>query len=182
MTALSEFLPEHQNILVGLPYKVGMYMSHADDAHGEVDDEREVKALERCIRAIAGLHEDKPLTSEIMRACLASQEEWEVWGHHSFNAPDAARQAVEIMQAHASEQEFKNYREALMEIATTVAQAYGEFGEFDEEDEGGSGLSGLLGKITGKLAGMSAEDKDHPMNVSAAEDEAISVLRAALQA
>ena len=179
MTALSEFLPEHQNILIGLPYKVGMYMSHADDAHGEVDDEREVKALERCIRAIAGLHEDKPLTSEIMRACLASKEEWDVWGNHSFNAPDAARQAVEILTAKASEQELKNYREALMEIATTVAQAYGEFGEFDEEDEGG-GLSGLLGKITSKLSGMSAEDKDHPMNVSASEGEALMVLRAAL--
>ena len=44
MTALSSLLPEHQNVLIGLPYKVGMYISHADDAHGEVDDEREVKA------------------------------------------------------------------------------------------------------------------------------------------
>lgn len=101
-------------------------------------------------------------------------------GTQSFNVPDEAAQAKALLASRASESETKNYCAALMEIATTVAQAYGEFGEFDDEESGGL-FGSIVGKITSSLSALSSEDANHPMNVSAAEDTAISALRNALK-
>ena len=178
MTSISEFSGSELELLISLPYKVGVFVSYADDEDGERDDEKEMAALEACIKAIARLHEDKPFTAEVMQQTLAMKSEWGNWAAQSFGTPDAAGQAAALLSARASDTEQKNYKAALMEIASTVAQAYGEFGEFEDESEGG--LAGLIGKITGGLSKLSGDDADHPMNVSAAEDSAIEQLRAAL--
>ena len=178
MTSVSDFSASELELIASLPYKVGVFVSYADDEDGERDDEKEMAALEACIKAIAGLHEDKPFTADVMRQTLAMKTEWAGWAAQSFQVPEAASQAVALLQSRASETEQKNYKAALMEIATTVAQAYGEFGEFEDECEGG--LSGLIGKITGGLSKITSDDADHPMNVSAAEDSAIEQLRSAL--
>ncbi|MEZ5814095.1 MAG: hypothetical protein R3E13_05145 [Alphaproteobacteria bacterium] len=180
MTSLSDFAASERELLLSLPYKVGVFVSHADDVDGEHDDEKEMGALEACIKAIARLHEDKPLSAEIMRGCLSEKAQWPRWAAQSFNTPEAAREAAILLEARASESEFKNYRGALMEIATTVAQAYGEFDAFDEGESGGGFFGGLVSKIAGGFSALSADDVNHPMNVSAAEDGALAELRAAL--
>ena len=64
----------------------------------------------------------------------------------------------------------------LVEIATSVAQAYGEFGVEEEQDEGF--FSGLMKKIAGGIS--DGGEANHPMNVSAAEDSAIERIKNAL--
>jgi len=181
MTSLSDFSADEQELLVSLPYKVGVYVSHADDADGELDDEREMVALETCIKAIATLHEDKPFTADVMRQTLAMKNEWTRWVDQSFRVSDDARKAAALLQSKASEAEAKNYRAALMEIGATVAGAYGEFGEFDDDDTSGGVFGALVGKITGGLSKLTADDVNHPMNVSASEDSALAELSDALK-
>ncbi len=181
MSTLSDFSDTERELLVCLPYKVGVFVSHADDEDGEIDDEKEMAALEACIKAIVGLHEDKPFTAEVMRQTLAMKENWPQWAAQSWGVPDEVARAVSILRAQASESELKNYRASLMEVAATVAQAYGEFGEFEDEDSSGGLFGGLVGKITGGLAKLGADDDNHPMNISAAEDTALSQLRSALK-
>lgn len=180
MTSLADFTASELELIASLPYKVGVYVSHADDEGGEDDDEREMDSLESCMKAIASLQEDKPFTAEAIRQTMVMRSEWPRWAAQSFKVPEEAAQVKALLAGRANEQETKNYCRALMEIATTVAQAYGEFGEFEEEDEGGV-FGSILGKITSKLSGMSADDANHPMNVSAAEDNAINTLREALR-
>ncbi len=180
MASISDFSGSELELLACLPYKVGVFVSHADDADGEVDDDKEIAALETCIKVIARLHEGKPFTSEVMKQTLAMKTEWPRWAAQSFNAAEDARNASSLLQGRVSEAECKNYRGALMEIASTVAQAYGEFGEFDEEDSSGGIFGGLVGKIAGTLSSLSADDANHPMNVSAAEDSALAELKSAL--
>ncbi len=181
MTTLDDFSSSELELLSSLPYKVGVYVSHADDEGGEEDDEREMDALESCIKAIASLNDDKPFAAEAMRQTLAMRSEWPRWAAQNFKVPEEAAQAKALLAGRANEQECKNYCAALMEIATTVAQAYGEFGEFDDDDEGGGLFGSIVGKITSTLSGVSADDANHPMNVSAAEDTAINTLRNALK-
>ena len=47
--------PEESLLIIALPYKVGVWMSHTDDVEGELDDEREMKALEHILKSIAHL-------------------------------------------------------------------------------------------------------------------------------
>jgi hypothetical protein len=175
MTALSEFTDEQVSLLISLPYKVGVWISYTDDAEGEDDDEREMKALRSCLRAVAKLHEGNGLISEIMTRCLQSQDEWSVWADDSFHVPADAFRAMEAIKGRAPAKTIKAFRAVMMEIATAVAQAYGEFGEFEDEGEG------FFGKIIGAFAKLGYDDKNHPMNVSAAEDSALSQLAEALK-
>lgn len=147
MSSLSDFSDTDRALLVCLPYKVGVFVSYADDEGGERDDKQEMDRLEECIMAIAGLHISKPFTAEIMRETVEMREQWSQWAAQSWHVPEEAEQAVKVLKSRVSDEELKNYRAALMEIATTVAQAYGEFGEFDDPDEGG----GIFGSILAKL-------------------------------
>ena len=181
MASLSDFSSSELELVVGLPYKVGVFVSHADDEDGEIDDDKEMAALEACLKAIASLHEDKPFTSEVMRQCMSMRSDWPRWAAQSFHVTDEAAKASALLSARVSESEAKNYKAALMEIATTVAQAYGEFGDFDDNDSSGGLFGGLVSKISDTLSSLSADDANHPMNVSASEDHAIEALRVALQ-
>lgn len=182
MTSISDFSGSELELIISLPYKAGVFISHSDDEDGEVDDEKEMSALASCIQAIAKLHDDKPFTAEVMGQTLAMKSEWARWAEEGiFQTPKYAQQAVALLNGRASEQEVKNYRAAILQIATTVAQAYGEFGEFDDEDSGGGLFSGLASKISGALSSLNADDDNQPMNVSAAEEAALAELRAALK-
>jgi len=181
MSSLADFSDDERALLVCLPYKVGVFVSYADDESGERDDEREMDRLEECIMAIACLHVSKPFTAEIMRETVEMRDKWPQWAAQSWHVPEEAEKVVNILKSRVSDEELKNYRAALMEIGTAVAEAYGEFGEFDDPDEGGGIFGSILTKITKNLSGLTQDDENHPMNISAAEDSALSQLRSALK-
>lgn len=181
MTGISIFSGEQIVLLASLPYRIGVWISDTDDEDGETDDRREMKALAVCIKMAAKQYDGPGIVDDILRETLAREKLWSGWAEGAFDVLPDCKKAVALLQDKSGLQEAKNYRAAMMEIAVTVAQAYGEFSSFDEipEDEG------ILGKIVGKVVGgfsnLSKDDANHPMNVSAAEDSAISQLSAALK-
>ncbi|MCB1563204.1 MAG: hypothetical protein KDJ75_06480 [Alphaproteobacteria bacterium] len=182
MTQLSDFSADEIELLVSLPYRVGVWVSHADDVEGEADDEHEMEALESCIRAVAKKYDGPGLVDDIARETLRRRDSWADWTDRAFNILPEAPRALSLLQSRAGRADAKNYKAALLEIAATVARAYGEFGAFDEWENEGSGLfSALAGKIAGAFSSLSQDDKNHPMNISPAENSAISRLAAALK-
>ena len=180
MNALSVFSDEEITLLVSLPYKVGVWVSHADDEEGEADDEREMKALSTCLKAVARKYDGPGLVDDIARETLKREKFWLEWTDQSYNILPDCEKALALLKEKAGLQDAKNYKAALLEIAATVAQAYGEFNSFDEipEDEGFFGR--IVKKVVGGVVGLSKDDANHPMNISASEDSALSQLAAAL--
>lgn len=182
MTQLSDFSKDDMNLLISLPYKVGVWVSHADDVDGEDDDAHEMEALESCIRAVAKKYDGPGLVDDIARETLRQREKWPEWTDRAFNILPDCHRALELLLSQAGRKDAKNYKAALLEIAATVARAYGEFGAFDDWDNEGEGLFGsLVSKITAGFSSLSKEDKSHPMNISPAENSAISRLAGALK-
>ena len=179
MTQLSSFSGEDAELIVSLAYRVGMHVSFTEDEEGEQDDEREMRALETCVREIAKLHEGSELMKEIASEVLRSKDKWPSWSEGVFNIEPQCEKAVLVLKATASEGDVKGYIKMLLEIASAVAQAYGEFGEEQAPEKGFFGKA--IGRIVGEFSGLSSEDVNHPMNVSAAEDSAISSIAAALR-
>ena len=180
MSELSVFSEEESELLVSVLYKVGVWVSHADDEDGEVDDIREMKALGACIRAVAKKYDGPGLVDDLARAVLRSEDQWAAWTDYSFNVLPVCEKALAVMRLHGTKDDLKNYKMALVEVGTTVAMAYGEFGQYDDGDD--KGLFGvLLGKITAGFSGLGANDKNHPMNVSASEDGVLCALKALLK-
>ena len=181
MSELEGYSPEEQRLLAGLLYRTGIWMSNTDDVEGELDDEREMQALEHILTALAGASEggNSAFIQALARSALDSRDRWEEWAARSFDILGDCEKAIGLIKQHGNATNLRNYKATLMEIATIVAQAHGEFGDFDDEEEEGFGAK--LGKFIGKFAGKSQDDADHPMNVSPAEDSALSRLSMALQ-
>ncbi len=179
MTQLSCFSDEDIEIIVSLPYRAAMNVSYADDEEGECDDEREMHALKTCIIEIAKLHEGVALTKEIAENLLNSQDKWLSWSQGVFNIEMLCERAILALKAQASDDEIRSYVEMVLELATTVAQAYGEFGEEEEPEKGFFGKAVSI--IAGGFRGEGKSYENHPMNVSASEDCAISNIAAALK-
>lgn len=178
MTQLSDFSPEETALIISLPYRVGMHVSYADDEHGENDDELEMKALAACIKEVVRQHEGEPLTKEIALEILSNKDKWSNWEQGVFNIEPQCETAVSTLKIHANSSEVKDYIKMILDVASSVAQAYGEFGE------GADQVQGLFGKISGivkSVVSVGVDDASHPMNVSAAEDTAISNIATALK-
>lgn len=173
MTDISAFSEEDKDLIMSLPYRVGLHVSYAEDEEGEADDEQELGALVGVLEHIASEHEG--LDQQIAQGILDRKDQWENWGQGVFVIEPKCEKAVLAMQKYASEDEVKAYVKMVIEVATAVAEAYGEFGQGAEKKEG---FSKFIGNVFG---GFSKDDANHPMNVSAAEDTAIASIAAALK-
>jgi len=175
MSRLSDFSEEDRETLISLPYRLGVWISDAEDEEGDLDDEKEMKALKHSILAIAKLNEGSPFVQELTRETIRARERWDEWYGESFTATKDLKRLVPSLRSQLGEGEYKAFRKAIMEIAKTVAEAYGEFGDWDDEDEEGF-LSGLMSKVTSRFSVLSDGDSNHPMNISPGEQSALSEL------
>lgn len=175
MTLLSALSPEDAELVVRLPFRAGVHISYVEDEGGENDDRLEMRALEAGIHEVAA-HQNSELIRYIAQRILERKPEWDTWTEGVFDLSGECKRAASIVEHHFSEDDVDSYKKMVMSVARAVAQAYGEFG-MDEAEEPGF-FSGLMKKIVGGLSRDS--DADQPMNVSAAEDSALEVLKEAL--
>lgn len=177
MTVLSEMNPEDRGLLIGLPYRVGVWMSHSDDEDGEADDKTELRTLERVITSISTVYEQSAFVQEIMRETLSRKEKWATWADHSFDILADCEKAVTVLKANVPAGDLKDYRSALLHVAEAVAAAYGEFGmgAYEEESKFGSFLNNIVAKF------KSSEPEVDVANISPAEQDALKRLKTALR-
>lgn len=182
MSQLSN-LPEDEAIkIISLPYKAGMWISHADDVDGEADDINEMKALERGIPELAKIHEGSALVQQVANDIMAMKDHWPKWEDECFFVTKQAPDIIGVIKAQFGLAEAKQYRAFTMELGKMVAQAASELGAFDDDEpQQKEGLFGsMIGKIVGGMSSVSQDHKDHPANISPAEGSALSELSAAL--
>jgi len=181
MSQLSN-LPEDEALkIISLPYKAGMWISHADDVDGEADDINEMKALERGIPQLAKMHEGSALVQQVANDILAMKDHWAKWEDECFFVTKQAPDIIGVIKTQFGLAEAKQYRAFTMELGKMVAQAASELDAFDDEQPKEDGFFGsMIGKIVGGMSGVSQDHKDHPANISPAEGSALSELSAAL--
>lgn len=177
MVKLSDFTAEETELLFSVVYRAGIYISYAEDEGGDNDDEREHHALETCIGEIARVYQGSDFIRDIALGVMDSKDRWPVWTDNVHSTEAASTKAVALLRGKAGLEETKKFIKMVTEVASSVAHAYGEFG-LEQKPE-----KGLFGKLIKKFVGeiSSRENEGHPMNVSAAEDDAISRLAQSLK-
>lgn len=182
MSGLSDLKEEQALEIISLPYKAGMWISHADDVDGEADDINEMKALERGIPQLSKLHENSMLVQHVASEIMRMKDHWDTWENQCFHVTKTAPDTMQIILGHFGEAEAKEYRSFTMELSKVVAQAASELDAFDSMEEKEDGFFGnMIGKIVGGISAVSKEDANHPANISPAEGSALSELSAALK-
>lgn len=174
MSSLSVFSHEEIEKIISLPFKVGICVSHAEDEDGDDDDEKETLALEKSIKKHANPDNGNTFIWEVAVSTLKQRDQWATWSEDTFTIEAQCEKVVQLVRARLSDADMKAYIRMVTDIATDVAQAYGEFGLPPEEPKG------LMGVVK-KLLGASSDSGPQPMNVSAAEDETINRITKALR-
>lgn len=177
MTRLSDLSPEDRGLLTGLMYRVGIWMSQADDEEGELDDRREMEALNHILVHIAK-HYDSPFVQALAQATIEHKARWPEWKAHSFDILADCEKAAAVLNRLDDALARKAYKDSLIRIAETVAGAFGEFG-MGAADTESNALTRVLSKITARFGGEG--DEADFMNISPAEHESLDRLQVALK-
>ena len=178
MADLSKFSTQDRLLIVSLPYRAAMWVSHIDDNEGTShDDKLERKVVERTINRFASASDKIPVAAAVMQDIKTQKGRWNEWGMMTDEAELLvdAKKAVAIASDQFDEAELNQYREAIWRLAVSVAQAYGEHVDPDNEMVVNNFFSRLLGG--GKVKGGAKNTE----NISDKEKAALTKLKAALK-
>lgn len=172
MPSFHDFLKEDLELIVSLPYRVGIFVSRADDAIStRRDEKREARALRAVLESLGKQDKKCPFLAEVAEQSLSHEDHWPAWRAKKGLAEDIAR-SLKLMEARLPAENVKEFRRALFHIGCVVAQAYGE------KDGDSEALAGqLIAKLSDRL--FNPLDRN-PENISAAEKAALQKLKETL--
>ena len=177
MSVFTDFLEEEIILLVSMPYRTGLWMSHQDDDEStERDDQKEMIAMEAVLKKIAGQKKQTPFLSAVVAETLAYQNLWPQWAQGEESFLSDAKKVAQLVEGRMAVDNALNYRNGLVQVANAVALAYGEFGAEDEAASKPSFLGNIVNKLSDKMTALSG-DAD---NMSLEEQEALKRLKSAL--
>lgn len=181
MAFLKEFNRDEHDMLVSLPYRVGLWVSSSDATGGTDSDSQEVQALERAINGIVQGMFESAFVHEVMGETFLRKDEWRVWGANVQTVPTDCVAAIKFMQGRLPARDIDAYRHILMQIGLDVARA---FREYDKSEplfyRMIRGISIAVDRLFGIMHGEKYVSEDL-LNISYEEDVALNELAKALR-
>lgn len=164
---LSTLNDDERKLVVSIPYRVGIWVSYADDEGGENDDQNETKALGKVFKDISRSKNLPPFIADVLDEIESAQDRWPEWEAAASDTLGDCTRVLVLLESRASAADNSNYKKLLKKIAYRVAGAHGEFGEAEAS-------GGIFARLLKKLK-PSAQAEDF-MNISPAEEEALQNL------
>lgn len=181
MVALSGFSASQQELLVRLPYRVGVWISESDDVGGADADAQEIQVLQALIVAYVQDFCKTEFVQVVMEETVAQKDKWETWHGDIDQILDECRSVMEFLDDSLSQKEIAAFRDNLIEIGYSVAMAYCEL---NDEASLVVKVSAYLGiwieKIRRALTGAGEKAQEEYLNISALEQKALDELVQAL--
>lgn len=131
MSFLDDLPVDQRELIISLPYRVGVWLSHADDEGGEEADEEEKTALANILHGFTTDVFGSEVVQYVMAETIAHNAEWEKWSKDMINLEDDCRQAIDILNEAVDEKEVSAFKQRLLEIAEAVALAFREYDNLD---------------------------------------------------
>lgn len=177
MAFLEKLTQDQRDLMVRLPYRIGLWISQSDTAGGSEADEREGQALSNILHAFAEDLFGSETLQYIMSETIRQKNEWASWNKDVELVPGECRDAITLMREQGEPKDVKALKNHLMEIAEAVAQA------FHEEDSRTSVFAALGPYVSHLfLKGKRRRSLGDFMNVSTSEREALGTIIDALEA
>lgn len=179
MNFLDKLTPDHRQLFVRLPYRVGFWVSRSDRTGGGESQEQERQALSAILHGFAedvfGAETIQVIISETIR----QKDQWNSWGREIDLVTSECATAIDLMREYGEDKDVKAFRTQMMEIADAVAVAFRE--------EKRVSVFALCGKyISFVFSGSSRSRKVQTfrdfVNISAQERKALKAIAVALEA
>ncbi len=131
MSFLDDLPPDQKELIISLPYRVGVWISHSDDIGGAAADDEEIKALANIIDGFTRDVFGSEAVQHIMMGTVSRKDMWPEWAANVGNVNQDCQQAIDILNECVDEKEVNAFRQRLLEIAETVALAFREYDRLD---------------------------------------------------
>lgn len=168
ISTLDDLPQETREILIRLPFRVGMWISQVDRTGGSEAVAREREALDTIVTAYAEDYLKSEFVQRLMEATLAQRAEWDGWTVAMEQVPNECDRVVKILSDHLPVREVSTFKNNLMEIAVAVAMAYRES---QPAATAMGGFTRLMGHLLGGFRTATADE-----NISALEHQALKEL------
>lgn len=176
MTYLSKLPKDIQDLVIRLPFRVGLYISESDQSGGDESSEAERKALENIVTFYVEDTVKSEFAHEIMLNTLNRKAEWGTWGDNIADVPAQCENVFYEMKDIIEPKEILALKQNLLEVGIAVAQAYCEYNESAGTlDKLELYISLFFKRLQSSFSG-SQEDtpsRDYNLNISGAERQAI---------
>jgi hypothetical protein len=99
MPELSRFLPEDQDLLVGLFYRVGLWISHIDDT--DEDETSETAEHEQLLRVLAKISKTESaagLVREVADEAVRQKQSWARWERRSDSLLEDVGRGLKLLK------------------------------------------------------------------------------------
>ncbi len=177
---LNALTPEEQDFVIGLLYRAGIWVSHADDdASTEHDDELEAAALQKVLYYIHR-HPQKygAVIAQLAEEALQHTVSWKRWATQGDTFLADISKGVQILSFHFNAEEVLNFKRAMMLVGTGVAKSCRERADYAEAEAGVFGI--IADKINSFMSAVMDRNSFRELNISPEEDTALNKLHQAL--
>lgn len=173
----TQLAPDHETILVSLPYRIGLYVSYADVTGGFEAQDKEQQSLANILREYSEDFCKTEFCQKVLMETLERRDQWLAWSKQIDSVPDEAGKIVDILTPMFSDKELRAFKEVLADIAVSVAMAFHEGRDGDYAPAPSKSTGGFLGMFK-KPADTGPLDHVH---VSAAERAALMCVCTAMK-
>lgn len=144
MTEIMPFSPSDRELLVRLPWRVGMWVSSSDSDGGDEASAAEAEALAAIIVGFVSDSCKGELIQKLMEETVLRRAEWPSWSGDIDSVPEECRIAVDTLSGVLGPRDLASFKANMIEIGFAVASAW---------DEGeGQARSGMIAGIFSGMA------------------------------
>ena len=178
---LESLTPEQREIIVSLPYRVGLLVSFSDQSGGHAAQQQELDTLANIMEGFTQQVFGSELLQHVMAGTMDRRAEWTRWGETLDSVYEDCRKAVDILHGLTDDKEVGAYRTRLMEIGESVAIAFREFEDMSFMNNVSAYVNYRLVKWKAKkLQQSSYKSFDEFLNISMSERHVLQKLARAL--
>lgn len=170
----SQLSPADEERVISMPYRIGLYVSHADVTGGWDAQDNEIQSLTAILRDYSNDFCKTEFSQKVLMDCLAARAQWPSWSHDVHDVPLQVGQIIGTLEAMLSEKELRGFCDVLIDVGLAVAMAFREGGEEAERP--------IVREILARI-GTALTEKDplDHVNVSESERAALKKLARAMR-
>jgi len=177
MNDIQTLSPDIRELLIRIPYRVGLYISESDQTGGVESTDVERLALENIVTFYVEDTVKSEFSHQVMNETLVHKKKWASWGENIHTLPEECLKLSDALTGVIDMREIFAFKQNLLEIAIVVAQAYREFDKSTGTIQKLQVyLSLLLRRIRAIFTGEEMQSNESLLNISAKERSAIKLL------
>lgn len=126
MSFLDQLTAAQREMVVSLPYRVGLWVSGSDLVGGGDASQKELQALTAVLHGFAEETFGSETIQRIISETLKHKDKWNFWATQMDSVPEDCESAIDLMRDYSDLKDVNAFRSHLMEIGEAVALAFQE--------------------------------------------------------